>query len=133
MCLPSIRLSYFNGPLKVYAGDEAVPNTNADSDSVSDSSDEEVVKAEQARFLEVLKGVKIALRPTTASVPHPHGQLETAEFEGPVEMEMGEEGGIKEAAAKGDLGEQDVEVEELCNIIAEELELSSLNEKEYFF
>jgi hypothetical protein len=152
LCLPSIRLSYFNGPLKVYGGDEAVPNTNADSDSYSDSSDEEDVKAEQARFQEVLQGVKIAFRKTAASVPQPHGQLETLDFEGPVEMEMEEEGGIKEAA-KGDLGEQsveveklcnniaeeldlgeqDVEVEELCNIIAEQLELSSLNESEYFF
>ena len=159
--LPSIRLSYFNGPLKVYAGDEAVPHTEAQSES----SDEDDVNAEKARFQEVLKGVKIAFRAGTAPLPQPYGQLETVAFEGPVQMVLGEDAGIEQAAQsvvqphgqletvafeapvemvrgkdagieqakQWDIGEEHDAVEdELFKLIAEEFDLTSLDDRDFF-
>ena len=128
--LPSIRLSYFNGPLKVYAGDEAVPHTEAHSDS----SDEEDVKAEQARFQEVSKGVKVAFSATTASVTQPHGELETVAFEDPVQMVLVDDAVFVEAAG-GDIGEQDdadaALIEAMFNLMAEEHDAFSLLDRNF--
>ena len=125
--LPSIRLSYFNGPLKVYAGDEAVP-----PEAHSDSSDEEDVKVEQARFQEVLKGVKVAFSATTASVTQPHGELETVAFEDPVQMVLVDDAVLVEAAGC-DIGEQDdaALIEAMFNLMAEEHDAFSLLDRNF--
>ena len=123
--MPSIRLSYFNGPLKNYETDEAVLHT----EDHSDSSDEEDVKAEQARFQEVLQGVKIAFRKTSAPIPQPHGQLETVAFEGPVMMDM-QDAGI-EAATEGDDGEEEDAVEAIFNVVGEEHDKACLHDREF--